>query len=68
MSSSCGSSSPLAQLLQSTSPQALAQAALKPKDPTDPKQLLSSQNSSDASAPASAAMAPGTGLLVDISA
>jgi hypothetical protein len=59
-------------LLSSTSPQALSLAELKPKDPQDPKLLLSAQNASDASAPSSAPMSaaktPGTGLLIDTSA
>jgi len=68
--SSCGSSSPLAQLLKSTSPQALAQAEIKPKNPFDPKDLLAAQNPLDpaSASAASAAKAAGTGLAVDITA
>lgn len=68
---SCSSTSPLTQFLKNTSPQALEQAALKPKDPLDPKQLLaaldpnSSANTTDS---AVGPKAPGTGLLVDKSA
>ena len=51
--------------MKNTSPQALQQAALKPKDPSDPKQLLSPAPTTDANAPVSAPKAAGTGLLVD---
>jgi hypothetical protein len=58
--------------LKNTSPQALQQAALKPKDPLDPKQLLAALNplapASDTTAAARGPKTAGTGLLVDTSA
>jgi hypothetical protein len=70
-SGSCSVTSPLSQFLKNTSPQALAQVALKPKDPLDPKQLLAALNPLDpASSTGAATRGPkvaGTGLLVDTS-
>jgi hypothetical protein len=71
-SGSCSATSPLSQFLKNTSPQALAQAALKPKDPLDPKQVLAALNPhappSDTRAATRGPKAAGTGLLVDTSA
>jgi len=62
----------LLQFLKNQSPDALLQAKLKPKDPTDPKTLLAAPNPSD---PANASNSgdrlrtrktPGTGLVLDI--
>jgi hypothetical protein len=71
MCSSCSATSLLSQFLKNTSPQALQQAALKPKDPLDPKQLLAAldpNSPSNSSASVAAPKAAGTGLLVDTSA
>jgi hypothetical protein len=55
--------------LKNTSPQALEQAALKPKDPLDPKQLLAALDpTSGSGAAARGPKAAGTGLLVYTSA
>jgi hypothetical protein len=60
--------------MKSQSPQELWQAKLKAKDPFDPKDLLAPPNpgdaarASDTQAPARAAKANGTGLLLDITA
>lgn len=69
-SCSCGPSTPLAEFLNSTSPQALLAAKLKPKDPLDPKNLLTPPDQSDPSKASHtpALKAPGTGLRVDITA
>ena len=71
MCNSCSATSPLSQFLKNTSPKALQDAALKPKDPLDPKQLLAAldpNSSANSSASVVGPKAAGTGLLVDTSA
>jgi len=68
---SCSVTSPRSRFLKNTSPQTLAQVALKPKDPLAPKQLLATLNPLDpASSTGATTRGPkvaGTGLLVDTS-
>jgi hypothetical protein len=76
--SSCGPSTPLAEILKATSPKELAKAELEPKEPFDPKTLSAdfsaTQDPFDLASSANtvelmrAAKAPGTGLRVDVTA
>jgi hypothetical protein len=63
-SSSAASKSPMAEFLKSQTPEELWKASLKPKDPLkqdDPTKIAPSQT-------IQAVKAPGTGLVVDVSA
>jgi len=72
MSGSCtAAKSPMAEFLKSQTPQELWKAALKPQDPLKPEHPAKPPSPLDpasASAPLRAAPAPGTGLLLDVSA
>lgn len=75
---SCAARAPLVESLKSQSPQALWQNKLKPKDPFDltaasPGHLavqnpLDPSSAANSAEPTSATKAPGTGLLLDITA
>ena len=65
--SSTAAKSPMAEYLQSHSPQELWKASLKPKDPFKPDDPVKAGGASDPANAIKAATAPGTGLVLDIS-
>lgn len=66
--SSTAGKSPMAEFLKSQSPQELWKAALKPKDPLKPDDPAKPDNASGDTQPPPAAKAPGTGLVLDVTA
>ena len=64
--SSTAAKSPMAQFLKSQTPDELWKASLKPKDPFKPEDPA--KGDASGAATTSAGKAPGTGLVLDISA
>jgi hypothetical protein len=66
--SSTAAKSPIAEFLKSQSPQELWKASLKPKDPLRPDDPAKQDNAAGGTQPLQAAKAPGTGLVLDVTA
>jgi hypothetical protein len=58
----------MAEFLKSQSPQELWKASLKPKDPLKPDDPAKPTDAAGGAQPLQAAKAPGTGLVLDVTA